>query len=697
MRELLSKAAALWLCLMACLSCSSSSNIGRPGPYYESYQITPATDSDDDGKYASYLYTHLANRTYQPLVTEKAQPELAQLRVEVRYDPSAPHDYAVDCEENTLRLTARTREAMIWLLYQFISEAGEKDLRVDAMDLPPALLQFDGEAHQGDFAFEHRSIYSPANAEQEMLAIRGTNNVDYDWGLWGHHMTRVFPNHQVPESARALVDGHRHPEQVCLSSEELYRAYENYIVDMWGEGNNGDTVRFAVMPEDNGLVCQCKDCLAAGNTPTSASPALAKLLTRLATRFPNHLFFAGGYGATKEPPKHKMPPNTGVLLSALDVPMAPGPASTPQGRKFASDAQLWSQSVGRLYVWDFMRNFDDYFTPYPFLHLIPERLSWYKDLGVKGLFFNGSGATYASFDGVQTYVLSCLMVDPTADVEQCIRKYFARYYPVLGDMLCDYYIWIEHSVRKPMPVYGGMGTAMEAGFNADKLKKFETELRRLAPKSDERPRKQLNMLLTALSYSELEVMRAKGELADTARIKALCDLLWCHDAFPSMSQYRESYGDVDAYLHEWAREFNDPMPANPLKGTHIAAKVPLDPEYPSTDCLTDGQRGFGTDYHTGWMVFSGPELRLMFCGSRAPASKAVHVGLLNAPAWHIELPARVELWQDGAKVSEAAVPKAKPFTRVDAAVPTQGIDLNRSFELRIPRQGRSMALDEVRM
>ena len=39
--------------------------------------------------------------------------------------------------------------------------------------------------------------------------------------------------------------------------------------------------------------------------------------------------------------------------------------SRPATRKFAALVSRWHKVVGRVYVWDYMRNFDDYFTPYP--------------------------------------------------------------------------------------------------------------------------------------------------------------------------------------------------------------------------------------------------------------------------------------------------------------------------------------------
>ena len=130
--------------------------------------------------------------------------------------------------------------------------------------------------------FEYRGIYSPSNADPELMPVTASHHVDYDWGLWGHNLRRVFPG-GVPEEALAWVDGQRDENQFCFSSELLFKAVEAYVTDNYGETGG---VRFAIMPNDNGAVCACKACTAAGNTRKVATPSVSRFIRRLAARFP---------------------------------------------------------------------------------------------------------------------------------------------------------------------------------------------------------------------------------------------------------------------------------------------------------------------------------------------------------------------------------------------------------------------------
>ncbi len=55
------------------------------------------------------------------------------------------------------------------------------------------------------------------------------------------------------------------------------------------------------------------------------------------------------------------------------------------------------------------RNYDDYLSPFPCLLVMQQRLELYRQLGIKGVFVNGSGDDYSAFDDMQTHVLALLL------------------------------------------------------------------------------------------------------------------------------------------------------------------------------------------------------------------------------------------------------------------------------------------------
>lgn len=685
-----------WVTLAAlmhvCLSCISAGKESQPGSYYEAYFIKAATPSSADQKWAQYLYNHIANRASDTLIyNQPPNPDLAVLTVEVSLDPKAPHDYAVTPDEHTLRLTARNEEYLLWLIYQFISAAGAQDLRITGSDLPPAIVPFNGTEQEGDFAFEFRSIYSPSSLDPDMMAIMAIESPDYHWGLWGHNIHKILPKNLSPSSLALDATGKRNDQQICLSSEEVYRAYENYVLDGFGEKGS----KFMVMPYDHPLACQCPKCLKAGNTSNSATGALTALVTRLAKRFPNHRFFMGAYSSTIQAPSTQLPQNVGVIISALDLLMKADPGATAQGKNLEKLISQWRQATPNIYVWDYMRNFDDYLTPYPLLHLLPERLKWMKKLGVTGVFFNGSGEDYASFDDVQTFVISSLLINPNLNIDRAVADYFQRFYPVNAPLLTEYYLGLESDAVGTLPTYGGISQAVKAGLNPDKLRSFARQLQAAPGKADKEPSHKLSQLLTALSFTQLELMRLPGEKFDTATASKLITTLSAHKDFPNMDSYRETGGDMDQYIDQLKSLDLTPLAQNRLSGRPVEALSQLDEDYNSTACLTDGKMGLPTDYHTGWLIFSGKELKLQIPPSDF---KTITLGLLEAPEWHIALPQKIEIWQNGQlKHTATNLTPTNSAQRKSISINPTGLDPSQPVKIVLfkPSNSQSIAIDEI--
>ena len=671
-----------------------------PFKQYSEYAVCAANGDDaSDVKWAEYLKSHFQKRATDKdcIVAGKAADE-SQLQVNVDLDPSLSTDYAVERDERQITLRARTPAAMLWVQYQFMSAASEQDMRFTTSDLPAAVLSCERDT-AGSFAFEYRGIYSPSNADADLMPILGTNNVDFDWGLWGHNLRKVFTD-GIPADAYAMVDGKRDEEQFCFSSEALYKAYENYVIDQYGDGNDDETVRFAVMPNDNPVVCQCPACRAAGNTATSATPAVTRMVERLARRFPKHQFFTSAYATTATPPSHRLPGNVGVLVSTLSLPLSTKmDGSSQEQRRFEAAMKSWKNVSGHVYVWDYMRNFDDYITPFPCLHHIQARLQYFKKMGVDGVFYNGSGYDYASFDDVQTYVIAQLMTNPEADVSQLIRHFYAKAYPVTAKIYTDYYMSLEAKAQNAvLNPYSGIAEAARQYLSYDEMDNFWKSLDLGKKKALEAERRNINEMLTALAFPRLELLRLGAAAPSRQKTDGLLSLLSSHVAFKDLTNYRESYGEVDKYIEEWRTQWpwlSDS--GNMLRGVKLTSASTLDPEYSDLTLLTDGKAGFASDYHTGWLLNSGAQFQVTVPRGKLRDGVKVQLTFLQAPQWHIFAPSSVELWQNG-KLLGKAVPDAADG-RVTVALTVTGALMSAPVEIRVNRAARTgratIAVDEI--
>lgn len=540
--------------------------------------------------------------------------------------------------------------------------------------------------------FSYRTVYSFGNRYKDFSENMGLGNLNYDWGLWGHNMRKVLPEEPAKE-VFARINGERDDEQFCFSSSKLLEYTANYIKENY---DGKEHVRFVIMPNDGLCACTCSLCRAKGNTGKNATPAVTDFIKKLARRFPNHQFFTTYYLSTATMPTQALPENVGVIVSAINLPLMRGVEASLQGVAFADLLEQWRQKTKHVYVWDYCRNFDDYLTPFPCLHILQQRLLMYKRHGVEGIIFNGSGDDYSTFDIMQTWVLAKLMVDATQDVNHIVNQFLSFYYPKTGKKIEKYYRSLEDAAMR-LELYEGIGYATKSYLDREQFVHFVDELEASSKKASAPERTRLNYLLTGLNFTRLELMRLTNDVHLTSEKGNYIANLRGHSELAGMTNYREANGDLDEYIdyvaHHKARE----VAANNLMwNTKLASDSELDEGALPLDALTDGFMGIPMDYHTSWMFFSGERLHLTLPAKNV-APDTLRVGMLISLPWHIGK-ARVIARQGDKQVAvNPKIDANKKNERLDVALDVSGMDGTKPIELYLEKTGRKIAIDEIQL
>ena len=275
------------------------------------------------------------------------------------------------------------------------------------------------------------------------------------------------------------------------------------------------------------------------------------MMRRLAERFPKHQFFTSAYHTTRTAPKDMLPSNVGVIISAIDLPMRVSFSENQGYRTFVNMVKEWKEKTSLIYVWDYSRNYSDYLSPFPFLKVMQRRFQLYDRLGVKGIFLNGSGDDYATFDDMQTCVLCKMMYDLALDVDSEVRKYYNENYPETGKLIADYYLKLERKVDESnhiIPLYGSMEEEVESYLNIKNFEEFRNQLEDAAKNvTIEEEKENLNYMLTAFCFTQLQIMAMQKE--DNPQAKAeLIERLKGHKNLKGMMNYGETDADIDAYI-----------------------------------------------------------------------------------------------------------------------------------------------------
>lgn len=675
----------------------------------EVYIICPEDyDSKKDLKWSEYLFNHLRHRggdDNAPVFYDIM--DIADSRiVKVHLDENAEFDFNVKNDDNTISLVARNECTMLWLLHQYMRMIGDVDERFPNKDLPAAIISFNDTV--GCFPFKYRDVYSPTNREEDIRGVLGLNNIDTDWGIWGHNISLTLPENP-DRNVFAYYEGKRVASQFCFSSDKLYNYICDYIKDNCGSGENV-SYNFAIIPNDNKIACLCGHCKGVGNSEGNATPAVTKMIRKLATRFPHHTFFTSAYHTTYKPCKNDLPSNAGVIVSAIEWQ----PGKELKGKNvtaFEQTIKEWSEKTDNIYVWDYVNNYDDYFTPYPILKSMQRRFKIYRDNKIKGLFLNGSGYDYSTFEDMHTHLLAVLMMNPDADVDRLVKDYFCRVYPVAGSVISDFYCQLlrnEESTDKVIPIYGGINEKIDVFLDPEDFVAFYDTITVLKNRAGEEEAFLLRKLITALSFTRLEIARNAGcgkyGFATLGKDNCLSinknmyELLEIFDdgykAF-NLTKINEAGDKSSDYVESWQKYIlQAEYKPNPLYGE----KLTVTSESGKLVCkgLTDAVPGIPNSYFYGWNIFPEQEISIKLPATDATTLK---MNFLSLPRHKIEVPSKIEIYQDGKPVAQFK-PKAihKDGPQLISCREKFRNDNKKEITIKIYSSGRyHIAIDEIHL
>lgn len=676
-------------------------------PSKEGYLITIGENpTEKDTRWAKYLFDHLQKRANDDEIVAFGVSEKEMWRIIIQIDPTLPNGFKIACKDADITLTASDNKQMLWLQYQLMKRISKEDPRIDGSDLPPAIINLHDTC--GTFAFDYQSIYTPAGLNPDYIGVIGLNNFDESWGIWGHNIRKV-----LGENAKLLsatIAGKKDDSQLCFSSEEMFKQLESYIINNYGEKGNS---RFVIAPDDTPDACTCPTCITAGNTAKNATPAVTELIVRLSNRFPNHTFFTTSYLSTQQVADKQLPPNSGVIISAIDFPLRKINENDSQAKKFAEQLAKWKNVTNNIYIWDYINNFDDYLTPFPILQIAQQRLQFFKKHGASGVFFNGSGYNYSSFDEIKTFVLSALLINPDLSVNNLIKDFVYQEYPTSKKWLYDYYSDLENSTQagKPLGLYAGIQESEKSFLNPEKFIKFYDEMGNSVSNAKGVERKKLNALHTALSFTRLEIGRSHGfdafgyatrkgnSLQPTPQSRKWLVQLKEYKAFDGMEYYNESYNELSNYIKEWEQDI---LTSDISKSLFLGIKpsVTPKPDGNKLNLLTDGTHGLPNNYHFGWVIIPNEECTIDVPVKGINASGTLRLSFLHLPKHRIYAPQQIEVFKDGVSfktINVKAEDTDEKGIMVKASIP---VDLKEAQQLSMkvtcaPKARTQIALDEV--
>ncbi|MFR1759414.1 MAG: DUF4838 domain-containing protein, partial [Christensenellaceae bacterium] len=109
---------------------------------------------------------------------------------------------------------------------------------------------------------------------------------------------------------------------------------------------------------------------------------------------------------------------------------------TPGAPTFQEDLAGWGKICDRIYIWDYVTNFAQYWLPFPNFHVIGPNMRFFVKNGVKGVYEEGNyHSPSPDLNELRQWLLAKLMWNPDFDVKQGIYDFTeAVYGPAAGEI-----------------------------------------------------------------------------------------------------------------------------------------------------------------------------------------------------------------------------------------------------------------------
>jgi hypothetical protein len=233
------------------------------------------------------------------------------------------------------------------------------------------------------------------------------------------------------------------PAQLCLTNASLLEFVKQKVRRIAAEVPPNTDAIISVSQNDHSAACQCAGCRNLEADEGSPAGPLLHFVNAIAddirTDYPRIAIDTLAYRYTRKAPRHVKPrDNVIVRLCSIECSFAQ-PITDPINQAFADDVRAWSKIAKRLYVWDYVTNFQHYVQPHPNLYVLGPNLRFFVGHGARGVFEQDNRHSVGGdFAVLKQWVLAQLLWDPTLDDRELIAQFVDEYYEDASEDVTEY-------------------------------------------------------------------------------------------------------------------------------------------------------------------------------------------------------------------------------------------------------------------
>lgn len=310
----------------------------------------------------------------------------------------------------------------------------------------------------------------------------------YEFDKFDHnHVDLLGPENTFEKRPElyAVVAGKPNKGQVCLSKPEVYDLMLANVRKFLTEHPENSLV--FVGQEDNQSYCRCEQCAAiaeAEGTNGAANFLLANKIAEVVEKeFPGKYVATFAYTWSRKPPKTiKMRDNVIILLCSIecDFNRPISEKSTKENKEFCEEIETWSTLAKKLFIWDYVVDFDQILLPFPNLDSLVPNIKFFTDHHAVGILEQGFNFTDGGeFAKIREWVLAKGLWNPNADGQALIKEFVNGYYGAAGKYVQEYIDALHAPGRKNTAMLAGCYSGLDAAWlNPETIADCEASLRK---------------------------------------------------------------------------------------------------------------------------------------------------------------------------------------------------------------------------
>ena len=522
-------------------------------------------------------------------------------------------------------------------------------------------------------AFSFRRTLFPGLYDEKFRNWHKIEELD-DWGMFVHTFQHLIPPETYFEEHPeyfSLIGGNRMQDaQLCLSNPDVIKLLIGNLSKEMAKKPEKNT--WSVSQNDCINFCECKNCKALYEKYENISGAYVQMANEIAERFPDKQISTLAYQFTRAAPKNIVPrDNVNIMFCSIECNRSMPLEDDNRSASFVKDMKDWSQLSNNIFLWDYVVQFKNYFTPFPNFHVLQPNIQFFRDHQVNLMFQQGSGGNWSDLSELKQYMISKLLWNPDLDVDELKDDFLTKYYGPAAPYIKEYHELaeaeiIKHQENEFLNIYGFPMDYVDSYLTPVLMEKYR-ELMDKAEGSVKGDSVYLKRVLRArlpVDFAYLDISLNLGE----EKLSFFTEENGEKSLRPEMMNYLDRMVEISektnttrinernfqtSEYRDYARRKIEMMnKKNLAKDAEFKILTTYSDSYPvgGERALNDGLFG-DLDFHNNWLGFQGYDMIVEIDLKEAKSIRKANMNFLKAVNSWVFLPTEViiEVSNDGKK------------------------------------------------